>query len=462
MVYGCDSYESSNVSSSKMTKPTPASKSAAPPSSSTKIFLSNLPRFQSNSIISKFLKPKLLSLLCDFVEFVRDTFGLKITFKYLKFNYCSMGKTTGTATFTLFPALEHSDEVAIPTPRLQNNISNSLDLVQKLDDFINSSSSSPLFPNSIITVSLQTFSRLDSGFPFLSAEKRLLLCLDETSSFSLTPWYAAQDMADASLAILKVIDKAAPHHRHHLEHPVCVDMTAGGGANFISFTRCAYFAKTIGLESDNDRCRDLAHNMVLAIDDSCDTEFQTLSVDCIDWFHNYSSILSNPPLDLVFIDPPFGGLCYTSHAFTETLQDYPLGTEYLSTLICKSFCLSGKVKVCAIKVPSIFNPLPLFTRLTAPSPLSSTENTTASSFSWTIDAQYGLENRPHPFTLKFGEKLSLLLIAYPPFATNSTLDTLIKSLLQFDKDRASIFHPKFFDWQAQSLISLKRWKFKSL
>ena len=447
------------VSLSKMTKPTLASTSSTLTSPSTtttttKILLSNLPRFLSHSTISKSLKPKLFSLLCHFVDFIEDSFGLKITFKYLKFNYCSMGKTTGTATFTLFSgACEHSSD------------NNNIDLVHILDDFIMSSSSIISNPSTIITIrptiSLQTsFPRLDFAFPFLSAERRSSVCLDATSRFSLTPWYAAQDMTDASLFLLKVLDKPLhlvdQHHQHH--GPVCVDMTAGGGVNLISFTKSTYFAKTIGLERDSGRYRDLAHNLALAIDDAddaCGTEYEIHSVDCIDWFRNYSSNPSNQALDLVFIDPPFGGVNYTTTSDT-LFQDFSLGSEYLSSLVCDLFAVSGMVKVCAIKVPSLFNPLPLFKKLTAP--ISSND----SSFSWTVDAQYGLENRPHPFTLQFGEKLRLVLVAYPPFATNSTLDTLIKSLLEFDRDRASIFHPKFFDWQAQSLISLKRWKFKSV
>lgn len=282
-------------------------------------------------------------------------------------------------------------------------------------------------------------SKLDKAFPYLSKIERLKIRLEPISYYSLTPFYAAKDMNEACVSILSILSKKSPENR------IAVDLTAGAGGNSLAFINYKSFSTVISIECDSSRCLDLEYNLALASQNTL-ANWKVINQDCNEWIKEQKN---DTIFDLIFIDPPFGGQDYTSQL---PLKDYLLGNSQLSFLMTHELTFSGilskRVKLCAVKVPIFFDPIPLFSNLTKPHD------------SWEQDSN-GLDERPHPFQLQFGHKLSLLLVAYPPFACNALLDDIIRSLVRFDQSGGLAFHPKYYDWEAKRLISLKRWKFKS-
>lgn len=215
---------------------------------------------------------------------------------------------------------------------------------------------------------------------------------------------------------------------------------------------------------------------------------------------NRSSRECDPKYSLLFFDPPWGGPNYLNDikASGNLPYDYPLfcppatsppppppppGTSYMGDdLLARSISLGDLLaveipfgflrdQVClvAIKVPDCFNATALFDRTTADdrpwTKATATSDSTggASSSSSNINSESkvgdeALDERPHPFRLQIDTRIALLLIAYPPYAQNCNLDSIILSIKKFDISHGEEFHPKYYDWEKRSFVSLKRWK----
>ena len=271
--------------------------------------------------------------------------------------------------------------------------------------------------------------RIAQAFPQLLFEQRMQLKIDQESYYSLTPGYVAQDMIQASLAVFT----------EDVESPkVCVDCTAGSGGNTLAIIQSKVFDQVVAIEIDTLRANDLAHNLKVAHPNN-----QNWSVECAD---SIEWILKdeNSIFDLVFFDPPWGGPNYSSNK--DTPSDYSLGPNCpsLVSLLSETFTFGkakGRVKVAAIKLPSNFDCTSLVDLVTAPGPWSSLN---------------GLDERPHPFHLSMGTRISFLVIAYPPFARNSDLNGMVANLKALDLECGNALKPRYWDWEKKTWISVKR------
>lgn len=408
----------------------------------------------------------------------------------VRVDHNSDGHCRGWA-YLFFDSLEHRDRCCF-----------------EMDNVLTLSGSSPGQHNVLRVMPCDDVKKCQS-FPSATALQRLNLQLDVEAFYSITDENSANDMTDACISILDVFKT-----RNCVDGLTAFDCTAGGGGNTAAFIRSNIFHSVISFEVDHSRSVSLLHNLKVLFDtqdiatyENC--QINVLNRDCIDYFLDNCDLGLPFVSDLVFLDPPWGGTNYKNisqhlpshhNEFTEEQQhdqnskdsssehivepsdvtkesstNNARGAEYVSDYVLRRDTPGGapavtlsqllsafigsdkRVKVAAVKVPSHFDAEHLFRQLTSPSHAWASEETLRTSaggekYSVCVDC------RPHPFRLQMGTKVSLLLICYPPFFSNSDLDLLMAALVKFDDCRGNEFHPRFYDWEKSTWISARRWK----
>lgn len=299
-------------------------------------------------------------------------------------------------------------------------------------------------------------------FPSLTAPTHAELRLDPEAYFSISDEYTADDMTSACISLLNCLPAAQ-------RSGIAVDGTGGGGGNTASLIRMQQFASILSYEVHPERAVNLKHNLHVLFGSypGCNVLNKSCLSDIFDHRSaNNSTFL--PQLyqvspDLLFLDPPWGGTNYRT-VLTENqgVVEYYLShendqvslTRLLSDIVVtENFC--GLFKLIAVKLPSELSTIALCRSIT------SLRKWWKESPSGDIIASTDpnlLDLRPHPFRLQTGARTCLLLVAYPPYFKNSQLNSLVTSLINFDRERGNEFHPKYYDWEKDKWISLRSWK----
>jgi len=177
--------------------------------------------------------------------------------------------------------------------------------------------------------------RLAKLFPDVDPEVRHLLRLDSVALYSVTD----QRTADAFSRVLL---------RYVSAKSTVTNATACAGGNTLSFS--THFAHVHAIERDRARHEHLLHNMeVLGV-----KNVTTQWADALDVLLPPPCSVSTPseasPLDVVFIDPPWGGPSYGQH---KCLSLFLSGIE-LSVLLRK-MAQGRRARVVSLKVPLNFD-----------------------------------------------------------------------------------------------------------
>ena len=169
------------------------------------------------------------------------------------------------------------------------------------------------------------FDKRDFLFPETSKEVREQIQLDDVAMYSVTDMRTADEISDF-IGQLNGLNQSSL---------VITDATACAGGNTSSF--CKKFPKVQAVEIDDTRYKMLEHNLKLLG-----------YKNAICYHENYLNLLSTLKQDVVFIDPPWGGLSYKDQDEVELLLgDIPLDE------ICES--LERRAKYVIIKAPTNFN-----------------------------------------------------------------------------------------------------------
>lgn len=163
----------------------------------------------------------------------------------------------------------------------------------------------------------------DYLFKFVPAHVRSQLLLDDEASYSVTDQYTADKM---TRDLARFVTRDA----------VICDATACIGGNTHSFAR--YFSKVHAVEKDATRFSYLKHNMHV---------LQASNITCI---HDDSLLVipTLPNLDIIFIDPPWGGPDYKTHTTLHLeLSGVPLAD------VCRRF--KNNTRYIALKAPLNFD-----------------------------------------------------------------------------------------------------------
>ena len=254
-----------------------------------------------------------------------------------------------------------------------------------------------------------------------------------------------------------------------LEYSTAFDATAGGGGNSFSLLKSGMFGKVVSCELNPSRAKFLEHNIRILFEN--DLDHQRSQVIEGDGIEALFSRVEHSLIDFLFLDPPWGGLNYRDAtkslldgATVRVETDYQLNDSLtLSKLLAEEIPYGrgrNRVKVIGVKVPDIFDPAELFSRITAPGPSNVAKDLEGSMVT---DKEHSstaaaIDERPHPFRIQIGARTVYLLVAYPPYFQNADLDNAIYALRQFDLARGEVYHPRYFDWEKQRFISIKRWK----
>jgi hypothetical protein len=210
------------------------------------------------------------------------------------------------------------------------------------------------------------------------------------------------------------------------------------------------------------------------------------------------------PVDLVFLDPPFGGHNYvargdaelsleltsiaplrvepnsagaepSSSAVAAEKSSHLLSDDKKSTISLTDACmrLASRTRVLLLKVPKSYNVIRLARALTAATSAIVEQPAARAEYQWDL--------RPLCFSLEFGT-VQMVLILFPTPASSTAsvaaseslstdhgagrgsmqlrhahLDRLIASIQQFDSRYHGETKPRFFDWEKDRFIALHRW-----
>lgn len=167
---------------------------------------------------------------------------------------------------------------------------------------------------------------LDQYFPYQQDVNINDLKIDEVSKYSITLPKKADFITKLILSYFKKID----NYIH--DQLIITDATAGVGGNVLSF--CKYDMKVIAVELDKNRFEYLKHN----------TTIYGYKIDLYN--NNYLDIYKELKQDIIYIDPPWGGLCYKE---MENIILY-LGNKTIEE-ICIDISLNKLAKLIVLKLP---------------------------------------------------------------------------------------------------------------
>jgi hypothetical protein len=346
----------------------------------------------------------------------------------------------------------------------------------------------------LLNVSPCLNSKLCQVFPSATPSQRAQLILDPEGWYSITDEITADTTTEACLAVLGALQSEPPVDAAP-PGSLAIDGTAGCGGNTASLIRSSRFSRVIAFESNPERARSLTHNLTVLFPSHVGE-----SRSCCEWTVRDESFFAGlrgdglgvvcegqtqAALDLLFLDPPWGGQNYRQVALASTApvlssetnstpplpsppSDYPLGdslilSHLLSELIPFQFNLplassSRSIKLVAVKLPDIFDLTSLCEQITRSDLRWDQEDSRGHILPSGRKKKRSLDSRPHPFRLQLGARTALLLVGYPPHYRNRDLDLIVEQLVEFDQIRGLELHPKFFDWEKQRWISLHTWK----
>jgi 16S rRNA G966 N2-methylase RsmD len=452
-------------------------------------FITGIPRFKSSRHVRRSITPQLK----------------KYRFKQLVIDHNCDGHARGYAWvyFADEKDRDHCCEemstfsITIPIPRsappvaaLSDNLSSAdrstaevVDVDGEEHEMINDS------PGIVVQLRLQPClsNKLCMAWPFVTQEQRQLLKLDPEAYYSITDGYSAKDTCDIISCFLDTLNKSQERSG------IAVDCTAGAGGNATSLVNSGVFKSVTAVEVHTARYNDLVSNMHVVCggtNDAC--SWKALNADSLEvLFYPTDETIPleidrTAGFDLLYFDPPWGGQEYKDDMGLNTStpkipSDYELKTSgmvpvtvdnelfaecgrrceeggddkfayvALSRLLgyeCSFGSLAARVKLAVMKVPSDFDSTAFCRRVTSKGP-------------WTYDTSKDgipVECRPHPFRFQVGARSALIVIAYPHYFRNQSLNEIMPALASFDSTRGEEFHPRFFDWEKEVWISCRRWR----
>lgn len=141
------------------------------------------------------------------------------------------------------------------------------------------------------------------GITQFDSTQRNKLKLDAVGLFSTTTADDAREISQLIAELPELSINALGGRR-----PVITDGCACCGGNTISFACCNSFSKVNAVEVDEKRCEYmLKHNVNVAINVYPSSTHTTIIHGC------YLEKMKTLKQDVVFLDPPWGGLDYTTH-----------------------------------------------------------------------------------------------------------------------------------------------------
>eukprot|EP00760_Papus_ankaliazontas_P016933 PhM_4_TR1694/c0_g1_i1/m.19038 len=298
----------------------------------------------------------------------------------------------------------------------------------------------------------------DHFFPSLPYERRREVHLDPTATFSVTDEITARRMS----SVLRVFSTSLNGGGGN---GIIVDCMSCVGGNAFAFVHD--FHSVTAIEMDPVRHALLQKNAEIVFRGEKEEHSRRLHIvdnpmDCWSWLRGQS--IGDSCGDVWFFDPPWGGTDYKTIITEKTEEEFSL--EAFSRRIvqlARSGVIDGDVTapppppVIAMKLPTSGFDFTAFARLI-------TSRTTSSD---------DLE-RPFPFTLQFGASTTLLVImpnaAELMVASQSSaplrrymrtcdLDSVVHSVHDWHvADGIHEHRPKFFDFEKDRWIELKKWK----
>ena len=193
--------------------------------------------------------------------------------------------------------------------------------------------------------------RLEHCFKKTPLHLRQLLQMDEEAGYSITDEVTADEMTQ------KVVSTFVTS-QSDIDDLRILDLTACVGGNVLSFSKV--FSNVIGIEIDEKRFQMLQHNVhVLPRANRNNTKAKVFLGNCVDILSGISHVLSSVrslqnrlfastsavESDVFFLDPPWGGLNYSSHSKLDLfLSKTPL-VDVVRMCLMKEQCLGVVVKV---------------------------------------------------------------------------------------------------------------------
>ena len=162
-------------------------------------------------------------------------------------------------------------------------------------------------------------------FGNLPKDIRDQILMDKVSTFSITNYKTADKMSDILLSLKGINNNST-----------ILDGTACVGGNTISFAKKGF--KVISVELDKQRSELLLHNIKLY---NLDNKVKVYNKNLLDIYKRFK-------VDVLFIDPPWGGIEYINEEFI----DLYLGDLEISELCFK---IKNYTKYIAIKTPINFD-----------------------------------------------------------------------------------------------------------
>lgn len=163
-------------------------------------------------------------------------------------------------------------------------------------------------------------------FPKVISEKDEKLQIDEESKYSIT----FPKIADN-------ISRVIRQYFYNKKSLIITDATSGVGGNSISF--CNFFSFVNCVEIDKNRSFMLKNNLDIY-------EFTNYKI----YNDDYINLINNLTQDVIFIDPPWGGIEYKNHDNIELF----LGNQTIEDL-CNNINDNNLAYITILKLPFNFN-----------------------------------------------------------------------------------------------------------
>eukprot|EP00928_Gymnodinium_smaydae_P070127 TRINITY_DN54052_c0_g1_i1.p1 TRINITY_DN54052_c0_g1~~TRINITY_DN54052_c0_g1_i1.p1 ORF type:complete len:455 (+),score=37.77 TRINITY_DN54052_c0_g1_i1:55-1419(+) len=282
--------------------------------------------------------------------------------------------------------------------------------------------------------------KVDTFFPLVPTHLRKQICLDAEAMHSTFDQPLAMRVAEAFVALCSVTGATASELRI-LDGCAC----CGGSAVALQHV---FGGHVVAIEFDEVRSKLLQSNMNLLCPDDRTT------VLCGDFCKLWPSLM---PLDVIFLDVPWGGPQYGEQ---ELISSLDLGGTSLLQLILQ-LSEAEAAPLLALRFPRNFDTESFAKELSK----------VWSRWTYRWDSKMQQPERPMPFRLELGDCGILFMICLCSRGEScaasrnpsvgfrlSDLDGLVFALQAWDGERGSRHHAAFFDWEASRWIPLSRWR----
>ena len=188
--------------------------------------------------------------------------------------------------------------------------------------------------------------RLPGLFPNIPRSVLRNLMFDTEAIFSVTNQTIANDICKRLFSIKGVNS-----------YSKVTDTTACVGGNVFSFVRS--FRNINAIEIDPKKCKMLRHNLKVLDENYVNFDSSRVNIiegNCLDYIFSDDTETETAPMvtqDILFIDPPWGGIKYKEHKDLDLyLEDSNGNNLELFDIIAK---LKGNTKFIILKVPINYN-----------------------------------------------------------------------------------------------------------